>query len=101
MARFLRRHYKPQQGLARGAGAAVFDRQQGARMTRVSRTRRAVAAAAFIGILLSAAAVAGARPPNILLIVADDMGFADVGVHGCRDIPTPNLDSIARDGVRC
>ncbi|MEY3459950.1 MAG: hypothetical protein RL215_3107 [Planctomycetota bacterium] len=37
--------------------------------------------------------------PNILLIVGDDMGFADVGFHGCPDIPTPNLDSLARSGV--
>jgi arylsulfatase A-like enzyme len=46
---------------------------------------------------------AGERPdrPNVLLIVADDLGYADIGVHGCRDIPTPHVDSIARHGVRC
>ncbi len=38
--------------------------------------------------------------PNILLIVGDDMGYADVGFHGCRDIPTPHLDSLAASGVR-
>jgi arylsulfatase A-like enzyme len=37
---------------------------------------------------------------NILLIVGDDMGYADVGFHGCKDIPTPNLDSLAASGVR-
>ncbi|MEW6211032.1 MAG: sulfatase-like hydrolase/transferase, partial [Acidobacteriota bacterium] len=41
-----------------------------------------------------------ARRPNILLIVADDLGYADLGVQGCKDIPTPNIDSIARGGVR-
>ena len=40
------------------------------------------------------------RKPNILLIVGDDMGFADVGFHGCKDIPTPNLDALAASGVR-
>ncbi len=41
------------------------------------------------------------RPPNVLLIVGDDMGYADVGFHGCTDIPTPHLDSLARSGVIC
>jgi arylsulfatase A-like enzyme len=38
--------------------------------------------------------------PNILFIVGDDMGYADVGFHGCKDIPTPNLDALAASGVR-
>jgi len=41
------------------------------------------------------------RKPNILIIVADDYGYADCGVQGCRDIPTPNIDSIAKNGIRC
>jgi arylsulfatase A-like enzyme len=39
------------------------------------------------------------RKPNILVIVADDLGYADTGFQGCRDIPTPNVDSIASNGV--
>lgn len=39
--------------------------------------------------------------PNVLLIVSDDHGYADVGFHGCRDIPTPHLDRLARQGVIC
>ncbi len=38
--------------------------------------------------------------PNVLIIVGDDMGYADVGFHGCKDIPTPNLDALASRGVR-
>lgn len=38
--------------------------------------------------------------PNILFIVGDDMGYADVGFHGCMDIPTQNLDALAASGVR-
>jgi len=39
--------------------------------------------------------------PNILVIVADDLGYGDIGVHGGRDVPTPNIDALAAGGVRC
>ena len=38
--------------------------------------------------------------PNLIVIMTDDMGWADVGFNGCKDIPTPNIDSIANEGVR-
>lgn len=39
-------------------------------------------------------------PPNILLILADDMGYADLGFTGAKDIPTPHLDALAAAGTR-
>ena len=39
--------------------------------------------------------------PNIIVIVADDQGYADLGIQGGKDIPTPHIDSIAQQGVRC
>ena len=39
--------------------------------------------------------------PNILVIVADDLGYGDIGVHGGREVPTPNIDALANSGVRC
>jgi arylsulfatase A-like enzyme len=38
--------------------------------------------------------------PNVLLIVADDLGYADLGCYGCKDIRTPNIDRLATEGVR-
>ena len=39
-------------------------------------------------------------PPNIVLILADDLGYADVGFHDLQDFETPNLDSLAAAGIR-
>ena len=57
----------------------------------------------FVVLALSGAALQAAdeRKPNILFIVGDDMGYADVGFHGCQDIPTPHLDALAKASVRC
>ena len=38
-------------------------------------------------------------PPNLVLVLVDDLGYGDVGFHGCTDIPTPNIDRIAKEGV--
>ena len=40
------------------------------------------------------------RKPNIVLIVADDLGYADLGFQGVEDIPTPSLDALAAGGIR-
>src|SRR6202163_3079406 len=41
-----------------------------------------------------------AEPPNILFILADDLGYADVSCYGRPDLKTPNIDRIAATGVR-
>jgi arylsulfatase A-like enzyme len=41
------------------------------------------------------------RPPNFIILLADDLGRGDVGAYGCPDIPTPNVDKLAAQGVRC
>lgn len=50
--------------------------------------------------LLPVLVAAGPAKPNIVLIVADDLGYADVGFNGGREIRTPNLDRLAATGVR-
>lgn len=42
----------------------------------------------------------GAKP-NVLLIFLDNVGYGDLGCYGNRDVKTPNLDQLARDGARC
>lgn len=50
--------------------------------------------------LLALCASAGAAPkPNIVVILVDDMGFSDLGCYG-SEIPTPNLDALAKNGLR-
>jgi len=65
-------------------------------------TRRAALGLAFGGALLTPAGASGAAAdkPNIVLILADDLGYADTGVYGCKDFPTPHIDSLARNGIR-
>jgi len=69
-------------------------------MPAAGRRRRltvAVLVGAFLG---SAAAHAASRPPNIVLIVADDLGFMDLGSYGNRFNETPRLDRLAAEGLR-
>jgi hypothetical protein len=51
-----------------------------------------------------AAAVAPAaesRRSNVLVILADDMGYGDLGVHGCKDVPTPHAGRASCRPARC
>src|SRR5262245_189766 len=61
----------------------------------MSRTFSLLAAA----ILLPAAAAAD-RPPNVVIVFADDLGYGDLGCYGAKNWKTPHLDSLAKDGVR-
>jgi arylsulfatase A-like enzyme len=72
-------------------------------MSRGSRfSRRDVLAGAAGTIALSASrdSVAQTTKPNIVFILADDLGYADVSCYGRPDLSTPNIDRIAAGGVR-
>jgi hypothetical protein len=51
-------------------------------------------------LLISAGVAAAVDRPNIIVIMADDLSYAELGAYGCKDIPTPHLDELAADGAR-
>jgi len=53
----------------------------------------------WASLLFACSVASAAEQPNVLLIMADDLGFSDLGCYG-GEIATPNLDSIAQDGLR-
>lgn len=62
--------------------------------------RLAFAVALALPLAAPAAAQRAADVPNVVLIITDDLGWGDLGVHGATDIRTPNIDALARQGVR-
>jgi arylsulfatase A-like enzyme len=69
-------------------------------------TRRALLRSAALGTIALAVGLSNAfgqqvsGPPNVVFIMADDLGYADVSCYGRRDISTPNIDGLAAKGVR-
>ena len=63
------------------------------------RGSAALGAAATIG--FPSIIRAHGRQPNVVILFIDDLGYGDLGSFGCRDIPTPHMDSLAANGVRC
>ncbi len=75
-------------------------------MTKIIDRRDFIATAGLLGVALPlSGAVRSAEPatqrkPNIVFILADDLGYADLSCYGRPDIATPNIDRIASGGVR-
>src|SRR6266404_435276 len=62
--------------------------------------RTALGTAALAAGGIGAYAQPASKPPNIVFILADDLGYADVSCYGRRDFTTPNIDLIAARGMR-
>jgi arylsulfatase B len=58
-------------------------------------------AALVVTLLCSVWTTASAPRPNIVVLLADDLGYGELGCQGNPEIPTPHIDSIAARGVRC
>ena len=61
----------------------------------------------IIGLLINDSTVAGQKKspakvqqPNIIIILTDDMGFSDVAAFGGKFVPTPNIDRLAKEGLK-
>ena len=63
-------------------------------------TRRAFLASLPLAAPLAASSFAAKRPPNIIWIMADDLGYADVSCYGQKHFKTPNIDKLAAEGIR-
>src|SRR6185437_6324545 len=68
------------------------------RRTLLCNTALGTAALAAGGI--GAYAQPASKPPNIIFILADDLGYADVSCYGRRDFTTPNIDRLAAEALR-
>ena len=60
----------------------------------------AIAFALFAIAITAPTAYADEEKPNIVLIVADDLGYGDLGCHGATKIKTPNIDALAGTGMK-
>jgi arylsulfatase len=63
-------------------------------------SRAVLSAAVSLLVLAGAANAADPPPPNIVLVLADDLGYGDLACFGAKDLKTPNLDQLAKEGLR-
>ena len=54
----------------------------------------------FCCLAASLASAATPSKPNVVLILADDLGYGDLGSYGATKVSTPNIDRLAREGTR-
>jgi arylsulfatase A-like enzyme len=55
---------------------------------------------ALSGLAGGSGSVRAERPPNVVIVLTDDLGYGDLGCYGARGLETPNLDRMAREGIR-
>lgn len=69
-------------------------------ITHIKNPLAWVALASAAAIAAHPASAADAKKPNVIVILADDLGWGELGAQGNKQIPTPNIDSIPANGVK-
>ena len=66
----------------------------------MSTSTRKIRALIGFGALVCSAISPAAEKPNVIVIMADDLGYGDVSCYGAKAFQTPNIDKLAADGLR-
>lgn len=69
-------------------------------MALAHRSMKSIPALLFFTALLACVCARAAKAPNILVIMADDLGYGDLSCYGAKAVRTPAIDQLAREGVR-
>lgn len=83
---------------SRGQGLAAAPRRRAT--TRGASRMRVLGLFALAALLGPSLCLAGQRAPNVVVLIADDLGYGETGCQGNPQIPTPHIDSLAAGGVR-
>ena len=82
-----------------GQHGAIFADGEPTNLNRRAFLRASMAAGLSVALGRSGLSAEAQRPPNMILIAADDLGWGDLGCYGHPHLKTPNLDRLARSGV--
>src|SRR5687768_1842141 len=85
-----------------GQAVAVHGHSAPVAVVGMSSRRHVAGQVLFLAALILGASSQGQaqRPPNVVLVMMDDLGYGDLGSYGASDVRTPNIDRLAREGVR-
>jgi arylsulfatase A-like enzyme len=69
-------------------------------MKRILVLTSALLLTPVLGLKVAAGSPLQPKKPNVVVILMDDLGFADLGMTGSKDVATPHIDALAANGIR-